>query len=52
MTENPHDMLRTFPVLAADLPTLDGATAPHDPAPLFVRWLMRRLRNRSPDPTS
>ncbi|MFG2231002.1 pyridoxamine 5'-phosphate oxidase family protein [Streptomyces sp. NPDC048723] len=50
MTENPHDMLRTFPVLAADLPTVDDETAPHDPVPLFVRWLNEAIEKQVPEP--
>ncbi|MFK0259537.1 pyridoxamine 5'-phosphate oxidase family protein [Streptomyces sp. NPDC090445] len=50
MTENSHGMLRSFPVLPADVPSFDTATTPHDPVPMFVRWLTEAVEQQVPGP--
>ncbi|MEU2238278.1 pyridoxal 5'-phosphate synthase [Streptomyces sp. NPDC018338] len=50
MAENPHEMLRSFPVLPVDLPSFDDATTPHDPVPVFERWLKEAIEAQAPEP--
>ncbi|QBI56657.1 pyridoxine/pyridoxamine 5'-phosphate oxidase [Streptomonospora litoralis] len=45
-----RDRLRAIPVFAAELPGFDPASAPDDPAELFVRWLDHAVEAGVPEP--
>jgi len=45
-----RDLLRGLPVFAGPLPGFDPASAPEDPAELFLAWFCEALRDGVPEP--
>jgi pyridoxamine 5'-phosphate oxidase len=45
-----RELLRAIPAVTGPLPAFDPGTAPDDPVPLFVQWLVTAIAGEVPDP--